>query len=371
MKLFLFLFLAIASTASAHICKYDCPDGCSSCKGSEPNSHTWCSASKDHCEDGKPAPNQGGGCGGLYCADDTPAPVTYTKVESDPTSKNCAYGCPDGCPLRRKGETPGPKDGGCASYESGNSWCNLSAENCERCKTKDYGKGEWCPAEQIVAAAAPEPKAAGDVQYEMNIAFTKASDAGDCPEDDPDCHEHCCSYHCAHDDCSKCTGWEPNKPTWCNASRQNCESGPPAPNSGGGCGGTWCPGKCPGPVRPTPPPTPAPSPNTHKCGYYCQGNCGDCVSFSDSEFCNESAEHCTDFCKGTYCKVPTPGPSKITVKCGFSCNGDEAKCTSFSHSRFCQLDKANCEGPCKGTAFPLDAAKGGLRASSFLRAMFK
>ena len=57
--------------------------------------------------------------------------------------------------------------------------------------------------------------------------------------------EHCCSYHCAHDDCSKCTGWEPNKPTWCNASRQNCESGPPSPDSGGGCGGTWCPGKCP------------------------------------------------------------------------------------------------------------------------------
>ena len=276
----------------------------------------------------------------------------------DPVRKNCAYGCKDGCPRDRvKGDT-----NGCASWESGNSFCNLSAENCESCRTEEFGRGEWCPAtRELSSVGAVEVN--DDVQYNFAVDFTPACEG-------PDCHQHCCSYHCAGGDCSKCTGWEPDKPTWCNASRKHCTGGAPAPNQGHGCGGTWCPGKCPGPSPSPPPPPPPPTPKGYKCGYYCQGHCGDCVSFSDSDFCNESEEHCADFCKGTYCKYPPGPPSPVHCKCGFNCDGD--KCSSYSTSRFCQLDKANCEGACAGTCFPVNEAaqvKRQLRAAKFLRAM--
>ena len=71
--------------------------------------------------------------------------------KGDPVAKNCAFGCDNGkCPKNRK---PGDTNG-CAAWESGDSYCNLSKQNCNSCKTKRYGRGQWCPA----SAAAEEKK---------------------------------------------------------------------------------------------------------------------------------------------------------------------------------------------------------------------
>ena len=70
---------------------------------------------------------------------------TLEKKKKDPVAKNCAYGCADGCPKdRQKGDT-----NGCASWESGDSFCNLSKENCKSCKTKKYGHGKLADGQVV------------------------------------------------------------------------------------------------------------------------------------------------------------------------------------------------------------------------------
>ena len=129
----------VRNTGDNKLCKYHCKSGCDGCTGTEPKTSTWCSASATQCTEK---------CGGTYCPKtdmsflEVIEKAPEVKVQGFPVAKNCAYGCSDGCPRHRM---PGDTNG-CAAWESGDSFCNLSRENCESCRTRDYGRGEWCPA---------------------------------------------------------------------------------------------------------------------------------------------------------------------------------------------------------------------------------
>ena len=123
----------------------------------------------------------------------------------------CGYGCGSG-----------PNSAGkcnCVSWETGPvTWCGANKDQCNKCNTKDYGHGVWCPG---------------------GIAEAPVENKGD---------NKICKYNCAGGDCDKCDGSEPNTGTWCSSTKDRCEGktvdkrGRPAP----GCGGAYCPAKASG-----------------------------------------------------------------------------------------------------------------------------
>ena len=136
----------------------------------------------------------------------------------------------------------------CETWETGDTWCDASEDNCHSCKTKKYGRGTWCPGNGNQANATA-PKVYDTREYVADVIEVDHDDCpcADCPRDG---HKAMCCHwtHKAPGPASACEiqNWSkktctPAYGTWCKAKHRpkkrcgGCADCPPSGASGACC----------------------------------------------------------------------------------------------------------------------------------------